>query len=98
MLDRQLLLDIRNRINLKSLASHLGIPMKIKDNQCWFVCPKCAKMKASFQKNQNLGRCWKCNIRYNPIELVMAHCNMNFKEAVVFLINQERQIPRGTTP
>lgn len=94
MFDRQLLEDIRNQINLKSLASHLGIQMKIKDNQRWFVCPKCTKMKASFQKNQNLARCWKCNIRYNPIELVMAHFNMNFREAVMFLMDQERQFPK----
>jgi hypothetical protein len=98
MFDRQLLEGIRNRISLKGLASYLGIQIKIKDNQCWFVCPRCAKMKASFQKNHNLARCWKCNIRYNPIELVMAHCNMNFKEAVMFLIEQERQLPKRDTP
>ena len=66
--------------------------MKIKDNQCWFVCPKCGKMKASFQKNQNLARCWKCNIRYNTIDLVMAHFDMDFIQAVTFLINQEGQL------
>jgi hypothetical protein len=42
---------LRNRINLKDLASHLGIQVKVKDNQCWFVCPQCLELKASFQKN-----------------------------------------------
>ena len=90
MIDALTLQYLRNQINLKSLAYQLGIQMKIKGNQCWFVCPRCGKMKASFQKNQNLARCFKCNIRYNPIDLVMTRLNMNFKEAVMFLINQER--------
>ena len=90
MFDKQCLEYIRNQINLISLASNLGIQMKRKNNQCWFVCPHCGTMKASFQKNQNLARCWKCNIRYNAIELVMAHCNINFKQAVIFLMDQER--------
>ena len=92
MIGAQNLNYIRNQINLKNLASNLGIQMKIKDNQCWFVCPKCGKMKASFQKNQNLARCWKCNIRYNTIDLVMAHFDMDFIQAVTFLINQEGQL------
>lgn len=98
MFNAQSLRYIRNQIDLKSLASYLGIQMKVKNNQCWFVCPKCAKLKASFQKNQNLARCWKCNIRYNTIDLVMAHFNMNFTEAVMFLIKQERQISKRTLP
>jgi len=54
--------------------------------------------KASFQKNQNLARCWKCNTRYNSIELVMAHFNINFRQAVMFLIDQERQFPKKGYP
>ena len=81
---------LRNRINLKDLASHLGIQVKVKNNQCWFVCPQCHELKTSFQKNQNLAWCWKCNTRYNSIELVMAHFNINFKQAVIYLMDKER--------
>ena len=98
MFDAKSLRHIRNQIDLKSLACYLGIRMKVKDNQCWLVCPKCNRLKASFQKNQNLARCWKCNTRYNSIELVMAYFNINFREAVMFLMDQERQFPRGDKP
>lgn len=98
MFETQRLEYLRNRINVKNLASHLGIQMKVKDNQCWFVCPQCLELKASFQKNQNLARCWKCNTRYNSIELVMAHFNINFRQAVMFLIDQERQFPKKDYP
>ena len=90
MFEAQSLEYLRNRINLKDLALHLGIQVKVKDNQCWFVCPQCRELKASFQKNQNLARCWKCNTRYNSIELVMAHFNINFKQAVIYLMDKER--------
>ena len=98
MYKAQSLVYLRNRINLKDLASHSGIQVKVKDNQCWFVCPQCLELKASFQRNQNLARCWKCNTRYNSIELVMAHFNINFRQAVMFLIDQERQFPKKDYP
>jgi len=90
MFKAQSLKYLRNRIKLKDLALHLGIQVKVKDNQCWFVCPQCLELKASFQKNQNLARCWKCNTRYNSIELVMAHFNINFRQAVIYLMDKER--------
>jgi hypothetical protein len=86
MFDNNMLRDIRNRINVRTLAHAMGVEMYSKYRQEMFVCPSCGFRKATFHPRANIGRCWKCKQRFNPIEITMAVMRCSFVRAVRYLL------------
>ncbi len=75
-----------NCIPIASLISDtLDIPTKISDGYLRFLCPKCSEFNTATNPKTNLGRCFRCETNYNPIDIVMVVRNLNFKDAVEFL-------------
>lgn len=79
---RRLRNDIPIAIVIRNI---LEIPSKISEGYFRFLCPKCKEFNTATNPKTNLGRCFRCEINYNPIDIVMIEKNYNFKEAVKFL-------------
>jgi DNA primase len=77
---------LRNDIPIATVIGDiLVIPSKISEGYFRFLCPKCKEFNTATNPKTNLGRCFRCETNYNPIDIVMADKNYNFKEAVEFL-------------
>lgn len=77
---------LRNDIPIATVIGDiLAIPSKISEGYFRFLCPKCKEFNTATNPKTNLGRCFRCEINYNSIDIVMAVKNYNFKEAVKFL-------------
>lgn len=77
---------LRNDIPIATVIGDiLAIPSKISEGYFRFLCPKCKEFNTAINPKTNLSRCFKCEINYNAIDIVMAVKNYNFKEAVKFL-------------
>ncbi len=85
---KEKLRKLRNDIPIGPLiADILGIPSKISEGYFRFLCPKCREFNTATNPETNLGRCFRCEINFNPIDIVMNDKHYNFKEAVEFLDN-----------
>jgi len=83
---REKLRRLRNEIPIATLIGDiLEIPSKISEGYFRFLCPKCKEFNTAINPRTNLSRCFRCEINYNPIDIVMVVKNYNFKEAVEFL-------------
>ena len=77
---------LRNEIPITILiAKILDIPSKVSDGYFRFLCPICSEFITATNPKTNLGRCFRCEKNFNPIEMVMTVKCCNFKEAVEFL-------------
>ncbi len=82
---------LRNDIPIATLIEEiLEIPSKISEGYFRFLCPKCKEFNTATNPKTNLGRCFKCNTNYNPIDIVMIVKHFNFKDAVMFLDNLKK--------
>ena len=50
-----------------------------------FQCPNCQNMNTIIFQNKNIACCPHCDRSFNPIDIVMAHKNIGFKQAVDYL-------------
>jgi DNA primase len=83
---RQLLYRLRNHIPLTHLiAEHLSWPHKERDGRFRFLCPSCGEFLTAINPRTNLGRCFRCEQNFNPIDFVMLATHRDFVEAVEFL-------------
>ncbi len=79
---------LRNDIPIATLIGDiLELPSKISEGYFRFLCPKCKEFNTATNSKTNLGRCFKCEINYNPIDIVMVVKHFNFKDTVMFLDN-----------
>ncbi len=85
---RHELYKLRNSIPLANVLSILKWPHKMRDGRVCFVCPQCSESLTAINQRTNLGRCFRCEINFNPIDLVMLINDYDFVAAVHFL--QER--------
>ncbi len=77
---------LRNDISVDSLIKDiLPIPSKISDGVFRFLCPICNEFQTAINPNVNLGRCFRCERNFNPIDLVIEVHGCSFKESIVFL-------------
>jgi hypothetical protein len=77
---------LRNDISVDILIKDiLPIPSKISDGVFRFLCPICNEFQTAINPNVNLGRCFRCERNFNPIDLVIEVHGCSFKESVVFL-------------
>ena len=82
------LYKLRNSIPLANVLSILKWPHKMRDGRVCFVCPQCSESLTAINQRTNLGRCFRCEINFNPIDLVMLINDYGFVDAVHFLQEQ----------
>ena len=85
---RHELYKLRNSIPLADVLSILKWPHKTRDGRVCFVCPQCSESLTAINQRTNLGRCFRCEINFNPIDLVMLINDYDFVTAVQFLQQQ----------
>jgi len=90
---RHELYKLRNSIPLADVLSILKWPHKMRDGRVCFVCPQCSESLTAINQRTNLGRCFRCEINFNPIDLVMLINDYDFVAAVHFL---QQQFPESS--
>ena len=82
----QMLKALRNDVNIDHvIADVLDWPSKISEGQFRFLCPICSEFNSATNPKTNLGRCFRCEKNFNPIEFTMLAHQCEFVEAVEFL-------------
>jgi len=82
---------LRNDIPIAILIGDiLEIPSKISEGYFRFLCPNCKEFNTATNSETNLGRCFRCAVNYNPIDIVMIVKHFDFKDAVLFLDNLQK--------
>ncbi len=85
----QLLRTLRNDIDIRPLIEDvLDWPSKLSEGYFRFLCPLCSEFNCAVNPNTNLGRCFRCQQNFNPIDFVMVVDQCTFVEAVEFLKRQ----------
>jgi uncharacterized CHY-type Zn-finger protein len=82
---RHQLYKMRNNIPLADVLAILRWPHKTRDGRVCFVCPLCGESLTAINQRTNLGRCFRCETNFNPIDLVMLINEYDFVVAVQFL-------------
>ena len=84
---REMLRRIRNEIPIDQLiAKGLQWPSKWREKQFSFVCPCCGESRTATNPRTNLGRCFLCKRNFNPIDFVIVAREVDFLDAITFLI------------
>jgi DNA primase len=79
----QLLRTLRNDIDIRPLiAEVLEWPSKLSEDYFRFLCPLCSEFNCAVNPDTNLGRCFRCERNFNPIDFLMATGDYTFVEAV----------------
>jgi len=91
----ELLRRLRNDISWASLLKQLEWPHKLREEQLAFLCPRCHECHSAVNPRTNLGRCFRCEINFNPIDLTMAVQQCDFITAVHYL---EPLLPHVPSP
>jgi len=89
---RHMLYKMRNNIPLVDTLVALQWPHKIRDERVCFICPQCSESLTAINQRTNLGRCFRCEINFNSIDLVMLIKEYDFVAAVQFL---QQRFPRS---
>ena len=50
-----------------------------------FLCPLCREFNTAVNPRTNLGRCFRCEQNFNPIDMVMIVKGYSFLQAVEYL-------------
>lgn len=90
---RHQLYKMRNNIPLADVLTILGWPHKTRDGRVCFVCPQCSESLTAINQRTNLGRCFRCETNFNPIDLVMLINDYDFVAAVQFL---QQRFPKSS--
>jgi len=90
---RNQLYNMRNNIPLADVLRLLQWPHKTRDGRICFVCPHCSETLTAINQRTNLARCFRCEINFNPIDLVMVIKDYDFVAAVHFL---QQQFPKSS--
>ncbi len=85
MISRQRLWQLRNKIPVDRVMDELRVPTKISEGYLRFLCPLCRDFNTATNPRTNLGRCFRCEKNFNPIDLVMIVEKLPFLEAVAHL-------------
>lgn len=87
MYSKKVLRKLRNDIPIANLIAHgLQVPSKVSEGYFRFCCPICNEFNTATNPKTNLARCFNCEKNFNPIDMVMVVKNMNFRDAVEYLM------------
>ena len=85
-LSKQQLFLLRNAIPIAYVIEHvLHLPTNCSDGILRFLCPKCQYFLTATNSSTNLARCFRCQINFNPIDIVIASKNISFLNAIQLL-------------
>ncbi len=88
------LFEVRNHIPVIMLIKdELQMPSKISNGVFRFLCPICKEFQTATKSTTNLARCFRCELNFNTIDLVMHVRGSGFRETVLFLQSLLRKIP-----
>ena len=80
------LYKLRNSIPIAVLIEkELAIPSKISEGFFRFLCPLCNEFQTAVNPKTNMGRCFRCEKNFNPIDMVMAWHSIGFVDSVKYL-------------
>ena len=85
MISRQRLWQLRNKLSIDRVLEELGVPTKLRDGYFRFLCPLCRDFHTATNPRTNLGRCFRCQRNFNPIDITMVVKKLPFLEAVALL-------------
>jgi hypothetical protein len=83
--DDDFLRRLRNEIAWRRLLPRLQWPHKQRHGQLAFLCPCCGEYHSAVNPRTNLGRCFRCETNFNPIDFVIAAWQCDFVTAVDYL-------------
>jgi len=92
---KETLRRLRNEALITQVIQVLDIPAKTRDGYLRFLCPLCNEFMTACHPKTNLGRCFRCQRNFNPIDLVMVVKGLCFQEAVWFLLDYEKGAQKG---
>lgn len=92
---KEVLRRLRNEVLISEIIQVLDIPFKTRDGYLRFLCPLCNEFMTACHPKTNLGRCFRCQRNFNPIDLVMVVKGLCFQEAVQFLLAYEKSAREG---
>lgn len=85
-LSQSYLRQLRNAIPIRDvIADVLDMAWKICEGRFRFLCPLCGEFHTATNPHTNLGRCFRCERNFNPIDMTMIHKRYDFLQAVAFL-------------
>ena len=73
---------LRNEIRWLDLLERLKWVHKIRDGRLVFQCPRCRETLTAVNARTNLGRCFRCEENWNPIDFAMETWELEFKSAI----------------
>lgn len=83
--DDEFLRRLRNEIPIDWLIRRLGWPNKRREGRFVFLCPRCNETVSAVKRDTNLGRCFRCETNFNPIDFTIHAREYDFVQAVEFL-------------
>ena len=83
---KEFLRMLRNEIPIATLiADLLKMENKVSEGYFRFLCPICSRFNTATSQKTNLARCFRCEINFNPIDMVMEVKRVGFIDAVEYL-------------
>jgi len=76
---------LRDGIDVLRLMGDLGIELTFRGSRLRFRCPKCDRFETRLNRERNLGHCFRCQRRFNTIDIVMAARRWSFLNTVDYL-------------
>lgn len=77
--------QLRNEIAWKDLFERLNWVHKNRDGRLVFQCPRCYETLTAVNDRTHLGRCFRCQENWNPIDFAMEAGELEFKTAITLL-------------
>jgi DNA primase len=84
-IDDEILRRLRNDIPIDWLIQFLQWPCKRRDGKFLFLCPLCNETDSDVKRDTNLGRCFHCEVNFNPIDFTIHARQCDFLDAVDLL-------------
>ena len=82
MISAEKLRELRNRLPIERALLALDVPTKYSEGYLRFLCPVCREFNTATNGRTNLGRCFRCEKNFNPIDLAMVVERISFLDAV----------------
>ena len=76
---------LRNELALPNLFRVVEWPHKSRDGFVRFLCPLCQEFNTAVNPATNLGRCFRCEENFNPIDFLMQARGYDFLTAVSYM-------------
>ena len=76
---------LRNEIAWSDLLERLKWVHKIREGRLIFLCPRCRETLTAVNTRTYLGRCFRCEANWNPIDFALETWELESKSAIVIL-------------